>query len=220
MSKKNVKQWSVKSQVDVVDHETGELKTSTKSKVLLVNNEPDFVKLYLEDMLLLMKLPASMLKLILWLSKHLTYAGEEYGLCVSLSPALKELCIEQIGISSMQVLNNTLSKLVKYGVLIRQGIGLYQLNPYFVGKGNWADVSSIRLTIDYGSFGRRFNTEVDKERERSREKKHVDDDLSQIDDQERLRRMLAERLGVDVSAVEVGEDGHKDGVIYEEGNAG
>lgn len=218
---------------DYIDTETGEKKGSRSVKSSVVYGEPDFVKLYVEDMLMLMRLSPSHLKLVMWLSRRLTYADDEVGLCVSLSTALKKLCVEQIGMASVAVLDNALWALNKAGVIKRLGVGLYQLNPYFVGKGNWADVSRIRVTIDYDSLGRRIDSYYEADRQRSHAKKvdfvgenspKVEEGVSDkpvASDAERLRVMLADRLGVPVSAVKIGEDEEENPVgkvvVHEEG---
>ena len=58
-------------------------------------------------------------------------------------------------------LDNILTKLVKGKILYRLGLGTYLLNPYLLGKGNWADVSSIRLKIDYSDIeGKTFGAVI------------------------------------------------------------
>lgn len=214
MSKKSGRRVFFEHQSDYIDTETGEKKGSRSVKSSVVYGEPDFVKVYIEDMLMLMRLSPSHLKLVMWLSRRLTYAGEDMGLCVSFSTALKKLCVEQVGMASVAVLDNALSALNKAGVIKRLGIGLYQLNPYFVGKGNWADISRIRVTIDYDSLGRRIDSYYESDRQRSHAKKvdfvgennqkeceDVSDKPVAFDDFP-LRKALANLAGVDVSQVQ------------------
>ena len=51
--------------------------------------------------------------------------------------------------TSKAVIDNIISKLTKKDILIKKGTGLYILNPYLFGKGEWSQIKALRLTIDY-----------------------------------------------------------------------
>lgn len=231
--KQNSKRLQYEFTHEEVDNETGEIKRSISSKAVSFGFEPEFVKLYVEDIALLLKLPVSWIRILLWICKHLNYASDEDGMCIGFVPVLKQRCMIETEIKSMGALNNALSRLNKLGVLERLGTGLYRLNPYIFGKGKWKDISKIRMVIDYGEFGRRFKAVFEKEAKRLHKKKGVSvgennpkegegvSDKPSASDAERLGAMLAERLGVPLSAVKIGEDEEENPigkvVVHEEG---
>ena len=63
---------------------------------------------------------------------------------VHLDVGTKKRLMEMLGIQDLQSLNNIVSKLTKGNCLIRMGVGLYRINPWFWGRGKWSDIQSLR----------------------------------------------------------------------------
>ena len=160
---KKIIESQVTERTVVVDGQTGEFlqnvehsQTATKT---IRSAEPPYVKLYLEDILYLKSMPKTYSSLTYELIKRASYANEEEGLCVSLTPFVKGKICEVCGWDELRTLNNALSKLVKGDILKRLGTGTYQLNPWLFGKGEWKDIENIRMTWDYSLKGKTFSTQ-------------------------------------------------------------
>lgn len=144
------------------DAATGEVLKEDKDRVISWGEEPDYVKLYLQDVLYLSDMPTQYSAALMSLLKRTSYAGDEYGMCVVLVPMVKDAICKELGYKKRQSLDNVLQKLVKGEILFRVGRGIYRLNPYLFGRGTWAKVSKIRMTVQYTpGTGRTFQTVIE-----------------------------------------------------------
>lgn len=189
----------------VVDGQTGEVlqniehsQTGTKT---IRSAEPPYVKFYIEDMLYMSDMPKTYTNLTYELIKRATYANEEEGLCVSLTPYTKSKICTACGWDKLRSLNNALTKLVKGGILKRLGTGTYQLNPYLFGKGEWRDIENIRMTWEYNMKGRTFATSFTYKEQAEEAEEVEQEDLTDIpvDD---LSDELSEALQDELQACE------------------
>lgn len=110
------------------------------------SNEPPFVKMYIADVLYMRDMPKGLTNIVYALLDVATYAKK--GLRISISTGFKNEICEQLGIPR-QTLNNALVKLCKGKILRRVDTGLYELNPYFFGRGEWKDIDNLRMTWNY-----------------------------------------------------------------------
>lgn len=151
---------SIKQSVETeVWDEQGNMVSKRANKTLSWGSEPPFVKLYLQDVLYLSDVPKSHESIIFELIKRATYAGDKYGMTVTLSAGMKQIIAEELKIANVRSINNALSDLVKGKILFRIATGVYQFNSYFFGKGDWQDIARLRLEINYDEIkGRTFKT--------------------------------------------------------------
>lgn len=139
--------------------EKGNVKETRENMKLSWGAEPPYIKLYLQDVLYLSDMPKSHENILFELLKRATYAGDKYGMTVTLSSGMKQIIAEELKIKNVRSINNALSELVKGNVLFRIATGVYQFNPYFFGKGEWQDIARLRLEINYDEIkGRTFKT--------------------------------------------------------------
>lgn len=148
--KKNIVQQVEQLQID----ENGELKSSLKSTIVSVGAEPDYVKLYLQDILYLKNLQSNQSALLYELLTYLNYNNE-----IMLNSVAKQRIADKLG-TTRQVIDNNLGKYVKANILERIGRGTFRANPYLFGKGSWKDISELRsknihLAINYTAEGGR-----------------------------------------------------------------
>lgn len=144
-------------ETDVMD-EDGVIRSKRINRVLSWGDEPQFIKLYLQDILYLSDLPKHHEKILFELLKRANYAGKKYGMEITLNAAIKRRIAEELGIQNIRSINNALSDLVKGEVLYRTDTGVYTLNPYLFGRGNWQDISRLRLEVNYDNIkGKTFN---------------------------------------------------------------
>lgn len=146
----------------IKDFENNEIKETITDKVIVWKSEPSYIKLYLQDILYLSDMPKGYEKILFELLKHTCYADEKEGMRINLSSGIKKQIAKKLDIKNVRSINNALSDLVKGKVLYRIDTGLYQLNPYLFGKGNWNDISKLRTEIDYDEIkGRTFKTVIE-----------------------------------------------------------
>lgn len=150
-----------------VINENGEIISKRANKTLSWGAEPSYIKLYLQDVLYLSDMHKHHEKILFELLKRATYAGDEYGMTVSLSAGTKRIMAKVLEIKNIRSINNALSDLVKGKILYRIDTGVYQFNPYLFGKGDWQDIARLRLEINYDEIkGKTFKTVCEYESEK------------------------------------------------------
>lgn len=145
-------------ETEVIDAQ-GNITSKRANRVLNWGAEPPFIKVYLQDVLYLSDLPKGHENILFELLRRGTYAGDQYGMTVTLSSGSKQLIAKDLKISNIRSINNALSDLVKAKILTRVATGVYQFNPYLFGKGDWQDIARMRLEIDYDEIkGRTYQS--------------------------------------------------------------
>lgn len=139
----------------------GEVQSNTKSTVLKVEAEPSYIKIYLQDILYLNNLQSNQTGLLYELLSYLNYDNE-----IVLNSTIKRRIAEKLE-TTIQVIDNNLSKLVKKDILKRVGRGVYIANPYLFGKGKWKDIlekriEHISLKIEYSKEGVSYSSSLNK----------------------------------------------------------
>lgn len=120
--------------------------TKKETKVPL---EPNYVKLYLDDLGKVMELQKGQRNLIdILLSKM-----EKNTLLIELSTGGKKKIAEELK-TSIGTIDVYLGKLCKKEIIFREDTGLYKANPFLFGKGSWTDIYEVRLEIEYNRNGR------------------------------------------------------------------
>jgi len=160
------------------DGQTGEV--LRQNQTINWGAEPDYVKLYLQDVLYLSDMPPQYGKLLLALLKRSSYADAEQGMRIVLAPIIKREICQEVGYATVQTFDNNLSKLVKGGLLYRVDRGVYCLNPYLFGRGAWTDIAELRMNVSYKpETGRTFwatvqgRTEREEQRENDQQNKVI-----------------------------------------------
>jgi len=145
------------AKIDLKTGETREVEQTTE-RTVKVEQEPSFIKLYLQDICKLNDIPKTGSKLLNELLKYTSYDNS-----ILLPSAIKKDIAKRLN-TSVGVLDNALSKLTKKGILKRKGTGVYVLNPFFFGKGKWTDIKKIRAAWEYSEEGRILtNVEIEQE---------------------------------------------------------
>jgi hypothetical protein len=151
----NIKQSVESTQWD----ENGNLLSRRTNKTLSFPSEPSYVKLYLQDIVYLSDLPSKHGAVLHELLKRSTYAGDKDGMQVVINASLKRRIQETLNFKNMSSISNAITDLVKGKLLYRVDVGMYNFNPYLFGKGDWADISRLRLEVSYDDIkGRTFRT--------------------------------------------------------------
>lgn len=175
----------IKQQItETIVNEHGELVERKTNQTLSWGAEPPFIKLYLQDVLYLTDIPKSHENILFELLKRATYAGDENGMTVTLSSGLKRMIAKTLDIKNVRSINNALSELVKGQILFRLDTGIYQFNPYFFGKGDWQDISKLRLEINYDAIkGKTFRAVIESVDQKKKELEAADQNKLEVVDQ-------------------------------------
>lgn len=143
---------------EVINDNTGELIDSS-SKIISYAQEPPFVKLYFEDMLMLKEISGPGTKTIHALLPKMNYDNE-----IVVTGQMKEQLAKK-----MQMAKNTfehsMGELVKKGILLKKGNNWYMVNPNLYGRGSWKDIYKLRMTITYSKEGKLIQVQPDFQKE-------------------------------------------------------
>jgi len=137
-----------------IDYSTGEITKNINTAVGFAEAEPDFVKLYLKDILYLKDLPKGLNAVLYNLIRQMNYDNE-----IVINSGIKRKIAIATGLA-FNTINGAISDFVKGKILIRIDVGIYKINPYLFGKGRWEDIKKIRSTIEYTLEGRTIHTEI------------------------------------------------------------
>ena len=134
-------------------NEHGEVTSETETNRIKVAQEPDYVKLYLNTILVFKDLPKQMNAVLHELLKLMTYAdpdADHGGQLIMLNSYGKEQIVKRLKIKA-NTLDQHLTKLTKSGIIKRVGYGTYQANPNMFGRGDWLDIKAIKATFDFNT---------------------------------------------------------------------
>lgn len=134
---------------------------SISNTIRIVEKEPPYMKLYLDDLALLRQL-SKMENLIL----HEIFKITQYNTNrVILNKFYRDEIAKKLDIKD-QTIRNAISKLSKLDLLIKQGTGVYILNPHYFGIGDWGSLKGLRMTIEYTEQGKSISvSSIEKEKD-------------------------------------------------------
>lgn len=138
----------------VTDNLTGEITHSETHviKTTQLGKEPAYVKMYINDIGLWQGLSGGETSVLYQIASAVDYDG-----IVSLTKYHKDKIKAVLKVSD-GFIRNTLTKLVAKHILLKTEAysGVYKLNPYWFGKGDWKDIMEqrkafvIQITRAYG----------------------------------------------------------------------
>jgi hypothetical protein len=127
--------------------DTGEVSIMTTHTQSIIEKEPEYVKIYLADIMRLNNLPKSSEMLMNCLLKSMSYNN----IIPAYAPIKRMICHELK--ISMDTLNKGIDNLYKAGILIRIERGVYMADPNLFGKGEWKNIKNLRLIVEYSEDG-------------------------------------------------------------------
>ena len=141
----------------IIDGTSGEILEEEKTVQFKVEQEPDFVKLYLRDLSLVIGLPSTAQDIMHLLLRFMTYDNR-----IILNSAIRKEISENLKVKP-NTLAHRLADLCSANIMLKKDTNLYMVNPYLFGRGKWEDIKKLRLTIDYEPTQRLIRTAVLKE---------------------------------------------------------
>ena len=116
--------------------------------------EPDYVKVYLDNIAVLAEIQGWISKVLYELIKGVTYANK--GQYIIINAGYKRIVAESLGMKQ-QSITNAVNQLSKKNILIKKESGVFLLNPQFFGRGEWKDISKIRYEVELSAHGKVVN---------------------------------------------------------------
>lgn len=115
-----------------------------------IESEPPYVKMYLDTVLYLKDLPKGYNPVLMAILKRLPWANQDQD--IAINAGMKRKMANEIGCSVSRI-NNAITDFVKGEVLYRVETGVYRVNPYLFGRGDWNDIARLRLEVTFDSEG-------------------------------------------------------------------
>lgn len=127
--------------------DNGEVHQKESFQTYSISGEEDYIKIYIKHINYLSNLPTGLEGLIYELIKCMNYGNK-----IVINSHIKRDIANNLE-KSFNTVNQYITKLVDNKILIREGRGVYYLNPLFYGKGKWKDIIDLReklkLEIEY-----------------------------------------------------------------------
>ena len=144
-----------KTTTTIVSTDTGEVQKSISVGTFTnYNKEDSFVKIYIDDIMKLINLPKKTGDIFFLLLEYIGYNNQ-----VVINSSIKRIISDKLNIK-FDTVNKAITVLNANGLLIRQDTGIYLVNPYYVGKGSWNDITKLRITCEYSKeLGREIKYE-------------------------------------------------------------
>jgi hypothetical protein len=126
----------------IINNETGEVKEEINNKTIKIPKEDNYIKIYIKTIGLLHNLPNSADKILFELLKYVNYDNE-----IIINKSVKQNIANRLNLSLSRI-NMYITNLYKENFLIRKNRGVYILNPFIFGKGNWKDIYNLRKKLE------------------------------------------------------------------------
>ena len=118
-----------------------------------VLREPDFIKLYIEDLCKVKGLSGTQYRIFHFMIDNMNWDNE-----VSYGATTKDKFLIEQGLLN-QSFNNNISKLIQSGLIERMGRGEFLVNKRYAVKAEWSKVQKIRWVTEYTKTGRKQKVE-------------------------------------------------------------
>lgn len=124
------------------------LVSQTTTQTYLADKEPDYVKLYITDIMKLSNIPKSCNTVLMALLRQATYDNE-----IVLIKSIREKICKDLGIAD-STFRKALDEFIQKGILTKKMKGVYVANPFLFARGSWESIKKIRLLVEYNQHGR------------------------------------------------------------------
>lgn len=132
-----------------VDRDTGEIGREVKTDTFMVDREPEFVKLYIQDIARLNDVVGQENNVLLEFIRHMGYNN-----IIPTYKPIKQMIASKLDIS-LHTVEKAIKSFKKKGLFISVARGIYMADPELFGRGKWSDIKNLRLVIEYSPDGTR-----------------------------------------------------------------
>ena len=140
----------------ITDSLTGKVLSQTEEREIscqaIGESEPDFIKLYLNRLAKIQGLNNSQSSILFEIAKKMPWANDT-DQDIVLNSYVKGKIAQKLKLK-LQYINNSISNLVKQGMLIKLGSersAVYTINPLYIAKGKWEDIKKLQLKISFSA---------------------------------------------------------------------
>lgn len=126
------------STVERIDEEGVVQRSATITTITKLPKEPDYIKLYIDDIGYLMGIQEGHRTILLYIAASVGYDG-----FVTLTLARKARIAATVNMA-VKTIENAITNFLKIGILRREGRCEYQLNPSLFAKGEWKHIRERR----------------------------------------------------------------------------
>lgn len=137
--------------------DTGHMVRSIKEHTGYVGREPDYIKIYTDCMLVFNNMDVALSPFIVAFGRHMTYANTDnpdFRCTVRTDELVRKDVAEYCGVSDRRV-QQVIKDLIAAEVFIpieingKRKRGIYFVNPWVVGKGEWKDIKHLRGQFEF-----------------------------------------------------------------------
>lgn len=140
---------------EIVNVETGEVFGTTAERISY-SAEPDYIKMYLDDLGRLNGLTGTENTCLRILLRKMNWDNEIY-----IHKKMREDISKELNITRSSFYRY-IDTYINGGILMKVSTNLYLFNPNLFAKGSWNDISKLRMTIEYSKEGRIIKTNFSK----------------------------------------------------------
>lgn len=144
MTKKKVSKETI---IQSVDTNTGEILEQKSTNSYYVEREPDYIKMYIDDITRLNDLPNGLSPILMELVRQMGYNN-----VIPAYKPIKMMICNRLNIS-LNYLDKSIQRLHQKGILIRIHRGIYVADPNLFARGRWEDIRNLRLVVEYNQDG-------------------------------------------------------------------
>lgn len=124
-------------------NESGEITTTEKEQIIQYPKTADFVMSFTKDIGYLQHLSKGEIITLFMLLKIVNNNNE-----IILNSAIKRRIANELNMKIRTVTQN-ISALNKKRVISREDNGIYRINPWLFGKGNWNNIKKLRMNFEW-----------------------------------------------------------------------
>jgi hypothetical protein len=135
-------------------NQDGELMSSETILTKKVEAEPEFVKLYLKDLLHMKDIPKGMNSVLLALLKRMRYDNRVYITQLDRKEITTELGVVEVTV------RKAIDEFCLKNILQKIETSVYVFNPQYVGRGKWEDIKRIEFKANYEGKGRILDIQI------------------------------------------------------------
>ena len=141
------KKINLKEVKEKIDTQTGEVTELETLKSFKVDNEPDYVKVYLNTICIFNGLSQSVSPVLFEFCKYMTWADN--GQILRVDKYIKDQISKELNIKADRI-NKILKSIVDSTIFVKTKYrGVYKVNPYFIARGDWKKIKSLRGEFDF-----------------------------------------------------------------------
>lgn len=135
----------------IIDHLSGEIIKTNHLSTKRSSKEPDYIKLYLDCICTFRGLNKALSPVLIAFCHFMTWADNKHKeQMIFMNSYVKEKVCEMTGLKIDRI-NKVLKEIVDAEIFVKvEGKrGVYKVNPFIIGKGEWNDIKELRANFDF-----------------------------------------------------------------------